>query len=550
MLEAEGDHDRRRHRGPGDLLAGADRHRPVQPRRHHADGRIRHDAGYVAAALAVEVRRMVAGHGRPPGRHGRRGSHLHPDLVNVVARAGHASRSTSATPTRPRCSEAERRLADVLRRAGRGRGRRPSTAPVLARFEPVEFDPRVIDLVEGTARAPRPLGAAHAVGRRPRRPDAGPGLPDRDGVRAQPSAASATTRPSTPIRPTWPPASTSCSTSCSTWPTDTSTAGRRRSGRDPDAARRRGADGAGPARPHPQGGGRAADRPAPPGRRGRLPSWSSSPSWRSPPSSPAGSSPTCDDAEDWYEQEMPGPETQPLFDEAARLGDRLLPRLRRAHPRRAPLQHAGPRRAGRARSSPATARSTSPATSDARARPPVPARSSATTSSRARTSFGVWRGLRRPRRDDDLQRPALARDLPRDGAPGRRADPLRLQHADPLRARPEPGPPRRASTTTLVHAVRRVPERHVGGRRGQGRRRGGRRLAGPVVHRRPERADRRPGADDRRRADHGRLRPRLVPALHAAPCSTSTATAAPSSTAGSPTQRGVDRPPPTTRRAP
>ncbi len=69
----------------------------------------------------------------------------------------------------------------------------------------------------------------------------------------------------------------------------------------------------------------------------------------------------------------------------------------------------------------------------------------------------------------------------------------------------------------LVHAGRRVPERHLGGRRGQGRRRGGRRLAGPVVHHRPERADRRPGAHDRRRADHGRLRPRLVPALHRHP---------------------------------
>ena len=33
------------------------------------------------------------------------------------------------------------------------------------------------------------------------------------------------------------------------------------------------------------------------------------------------------------------------------------------------------------------------------------------------------------------------------------------------------------------------------------------------VHRRPERPDRRAGVDDRRRADHGRLRPRLVPAL-------------------------------------
>ena len=36
------------------------------------------------------------------------------------------------------------------------------------------------------------------------------------------------------------------------------------------------------------------------------------------------------DIDAYFETEMPGPETQPLFDEAARLGGRLLPRLRRA----------------------------------------------------------------------------------------------------------------------------------------------------------------------------------------------------------------------------
>ena len=59
--------------------------------------------------------------------------------------------------------------------------------------------------------------------------------------------------------------------------------------------------------------------------------------------------------------------------------------------------------------------------------------------------------------------------------------------------------------------------------------------------RRPERPDRRPGVHDRRRADRRPLRPRLVQALHRARCSTSTATAAPSCTAGSPRQRGVVR---------
>ncbi len=43
----------------------------------------------------------------------------------------------------------------------------------------------MIDLVEATAHAARPLDAADAVRRRPRRPDAGPGLPDVDDLRAE-----------------------------------------------------------------------------------------------------------------------------------------------------------------------------------------------------------------------------------------------------------------------------------------------------------------------------------------------------------------------------
>ena len=211
---------------------------------------------------------------------------------------------------------------------------------------------------------------------------------------------------------------------------------------------------------------------------------------------------------------MPGPETQPLFDEAARLGIGFCLGYAELTADGAPLQHAGARRAGRAHRRPLP-QGPHPRPRARRARPAVPARRAPLLRARPGRARRVG-GVRRPGRDDDLQRPALARDLPRDGAPGRRADPLRLQHPHPLRARPEPGHPPGLPQRARA-AVRRVPERHVGGRRGQGRRRGGRRLAGPVVHRRPERADRRPGADDRRRADHGRLRPRLVPALHRHP---------------------------------
>ena len=104
---------------------------------------------------------------------------------------------------------------------------------------------------------------------------------------------------------------------------------------------------------------------------------------------------TGDELDAFYETEMPGPETKPLFDEAARLGVGFSPRLRRAAP---PTATATTRtvlveRDGRGRR-PATARSTCPATrSHEPWRPfqhlerhyfePGP------------DGFGVWRGLRR-----------------------------------------------------------------------------------------------------------------------------------------------------------
>ena len=64
------------------------------------------------------------------------------------------------------------------------------------------------------------------------------------------------------------------------------------------------------------------------------------------------------------------------------------------------------------------------------------------------------------------------------GPAGRRADPVRLQHADPLRPRPEPGHPA-GLPQRARDAGGRLPERHVGRRRRQGRRRGGRRRRWP-----------------------------------------------------------------------
>ena len=85
----------------------------------------------------------------------------------------------------------------------------------------------------------------------------------------------------------------------------------------------------------------------------------------------------------------------------------------------------------------------------------------------------------------------------------------------------------------LVMQSGRLPERHVGGRRRQGRRRGGRRLARPVHDRGPVGPDRRPGVHHRRRADRGACDLDWCASTRAR-CSTSTATAAPRSTRGSP----------------
>ncbi len=173
----------------------------------------------------------------------------------------------------------------------------------------------------------------------------------------------------------------------------------------------------------------------------------------------------------WFETEMPSVETKPLFDEAARLGVGLLPRLRRADARRPSLQHADPRGSRRSRRSVATARCTFPVTTST-SRGGVPTPREAVLRGRPRGVPGVA-GVRRRRRHGDLQRPALARGLPGARPAGRRADPHRVQHAGPQPAgagtrstRRLPQPPR--------DAVGRVPERHVGGRCRQGRQRGGR----------------------------------------------------------------------------
>jgi beta-ureidopropionase / N-carbamoyl-L-amino-acid hydrolase len=108
----------------------------------------RHDAGFAAASVAAFVRQMVTDIGPPQvGTVGR--LDLHPDLVNVVA-ARAAFTVDLRNTDEVTLQEAERRLAEYVAEVAAAEGV-DVTHRRLARFEPVDFDPRMISLVEETA---------------------------------------------------------------------------------------------------------------------------------------------------------------------------------------------------------------------------------------------------------------------------------------------------------------------------------------------------------------------------------------------------------------
>ena len=125
---------------------------------------LRHDPAYVAAEIAVFLRRLSA----------EMGGHqvctvgkidLHPNLVNVVpARATLTldMRNTDESLLRGSESRAAAFMKDLAEAEGV-----TITSRVLARFEPVVFDPRVVDLVEsvaashGLSHMRLPSGAGH-----------------------------------------------------------------------------------------------------------------------------------------------------------------------------------------------------------------------------------------------------------------------------------------------------------------------------------------------------------------------------------------------------
>lgn len=125
---------------------------------------LRHDAGYVAAALSVFVRRLANEMGGTQvatvGV-----TELEPNLVNVIARRARMTvdlRNTDEELLR----QAEHRLAEHLARLRAEEGVTIEQRR-LARFSPVQFDPAMIELVESTAKAldlsyqRLPSGAGH-----------------------------------------------------------------------------------------------------------------------------------------------------------------------------------------------------------------------------------------------------------------------------------------------------------------------------------------------------------------------------------------------------
>ena len=119
---------------------------------------LRHDAGYAAAAIAAEVRRIAT---EIPGQVGTVGRfRVEPDLVNVIP-----ERAVLTVDLRnfddARLGQAEARLSAFADAVARAEGVTVARRR-LARFDPEPFDPGMVALIEREARA---LG--HSVRRMP-----------------------------------------------------------------------------------------------------------------------------------------------------------------------------------------------------------------------------------------------------------------------------------------------------------------------------------------------------------------------------------------------
>ena len=110
--------------------------------------RLRRDAGYAAAAVAQFVRELARELGG--AQVGTVGAiELHPNLINVIAARARLTVDLRNTDEKM-LQEAERRLARFLERLAESESV-AIEARRLARFEPVAFDPDIVETIETTA---------------------------------------------------------------------------------------------------------------------------------------------------------------------------------------------------------------------------------------------------------------------------------------------------------------------------------------------------------------------------------------------------------------
>lgn len=161
-------------------IAGVSNHAGTTPMR------LRHDAGYVAAAIATEARRIADETG---GEQVATSGviELEPNLVNVIARRAKVTIDLRNT-NEDTLQRAEARMTQFVDALAQAEGVEVS-ARQLARFAPVDFDPKMIERVAQTAQAldysmiRMPSGAGHdAQMFAPNCPTAMVFVPSRDGL--------------------------------------------------------------------------------------------------------------------------------------------------------------------------------------------------------------------------------------------------------------------------------------------------------------------------------------------------------------------------------
>ncbi|MAP11852.1 MAG: Zn-dependent hydrolase [Gammaproteobacteria bacterium] len=161
-------------------IAGVSNHAGTTPMR------LRHDAGYVAAAIATEARRIADETG---GEQVATSGviELEPNLVNVIARRAKVTIDLRNT-NEDTLQRAEARMTQFVDALAQAEGVEVS-ARQLARFAPVDFDPKMVERVAQTAQAldysmiRMPSGAGHdAQMFAPNCPTAMVFVPSRDGL--------------------------------------------------------------------------------------------------------------------------------------------------------------------------------------------------------------------------------------------------------------------------------------------------------------------------------------------------------------------------------